>query len=92
MSLVYTIPELDALFGFKPQRNGGSWWVNNWRRMVEAHGFPPPLPGFDRCKRLRWSRERVDAWVATNGAGDGARVVISVPSLKPNLAALAGAR
>lgn len=92
MTLVYTIAELDALFGFKPQKNGGSWWVNNWRRMVQAHAFPAPLPGFDRCKRLRWSRELVDKWVAGNGQLEGAGIVVPPPVLKPNLAALERAR
>lgn len=91
MMLVYTIAELDALFGFKPQAKGGSWWVNNWRRMVEAHAFPAPLPGFDRCKRLRWSREQVNAWVANNGALEGRTVTIAA-KIEPNLAALRPAR
>lgn len=93
MSLVYTIAELDALFGFKPQSKGGSWWVNNWRWMVEAHAFPMPLPGFDRCRRLRWSRELVDKWVASNGQREGDHVeIVPTVSLKPNLAALDSAR
>jgi hypothetical protein len=68
MSLVYTIAELDVLFGYAPQaggRSGGSWWANNWKRMVRDHRFPPPLPGFGRP---RFSRELVDRWAANGGA------------------------
>ena len=64
MSLVYAIKDLDALFGYMPQRVGRSWWSANWRRMVAEHGFPAPLPGF--AKR-RWSAAAVRAWIAVHG-------------------------
>lgn len=62
--LVYAIADLDALFGFKPQRKGGSWWAKNWRRMVEASAFPPPLPGI---QHPRWGAAAVRAWIAVHG-------------------------
>ena len=92
MSLVYTLNELDELFGFKAQPKGGSWWVNHWRRMVNDHAFPAPLPGFDRCRLLRWSKELVDKWVANNGSLEGAPAEMPPREIKPNLAALDRAR
>lgn len=99
MTLVYTIAELDELFGYAPQvgphevrppasgrrsRSGGSWWANNWKRMVRDHAFPAPLPGF---RRPRFPRELVERWVANGGAS-------SAPpqSERFNLDALSAAR
>lgn len=94
--LVYTIAELDALFGYAPQKGHGSWWAHNWQRMVAEHAFPAPLPGFGRP---RWSRALVDRWANTNGADTGEPVKFVVrpegvrpPELEPNLAALDRAR
>lgn len=67
MSLVYTIAELDVVFGYTRQdgeRSGGSWWAKNWQRMVREHGFPAPLPGFGRP---RFARGAVDRWVEAGG-------------------------
>lgn len=90
---VYTIAELDALFGYAPQKGYGSWWAQNWKRMVRDHGFPSPLPGFGRP---RWSRALVDTWANTNGAGHAVKIEVATQpvhvELEPNLAALDRAR
>jgi hypothetical protein len=60
-SQVLTIAETAA-----EVRQSESRFRRNWPKLVREHGFPAPLPGFQRCL---WSREMVYAWIGTGGAG-----------------------
>lgn len=54
-SEVYRLRDLMRIFKYA---DVNSFW--DWRRRVEQHGFPAPLPG---CSRpLKWDRQQVDAW------------------------------
>lgn len=38
--------------------HSADWLQRNWRRLVDKHGFPPPLP-LTRCK---WAAAPVERW------------------------------
>jgi hypothetical protein len=64
-SQVLTIAETAA-----EVRQSESRFRRNWPNLVREHGFPAPLPGFQRCL---WSRVRVHGWIETVGAGPSDR-------------------